>query len=122
MLNIEPQILDLGIVPIDTEVTGEFFVQSIGDASVTVSSFNLSGTSFSITETEPWPVALLSKYDMIYIVAGMGGGTGSGASPVIANIAKEANIRSIAVVTRPFFFEGRRRRRTAEEGIEELQR
>jgi cell division protein FtsZ len=58
--------------------------------------------------------------DMIFITAGMGGGTGTGATPVIADIAKEANILTVGVVTKPFSFEGKRRMARAEEGIQEL--
>ena len=62
----------------------------------------------------------LSGADMVFITAGMGGGTGTGAAPVIAEIAKEENILVVAVVTRPFSFEGKRRAKIAEEGILEL--
>lgn len=58
--------------------------------------------------------------DMIFIAAGMGGGTGTGASPTIARLAKAAGALTVAVVTKPFDFEGGRRRRAAEEGIELL--
>ncbi len=58
--------------------------------------------------------------DMVYLTAGMGGGTGTGAIPVIARAAREMGILTVAVVTKPFTFEGRRRRRCAEEGIEQL--
>lgn len=58
--------------------------------------------------------------DMIFITAGMGGGTGTGASPVVAEIAKESGALTVAVVTKPFTFEGSRRMRAAEEGIENL--
>jgi len=58
--------------------------------------------------------------DMIFITAGMGGGTGTGAAPVVAEIAKEAGILTVAVVTKPFSFEGRRRMMQAEAGIKEL--
>jgi cell division protein FtsZ len=63
---------------------------------------------------------LLFDSDMIFITAGMGGGTGTGASPVIAEIAKESGALTVAVVTKPFGFEGIRRMQTAEEGIELL--
>ncbi len=59
--------------------------------------------------------------NMIFIAAGMGGGTGTGAAPVIAKIAKEAGILTIGVVTKPFSFEGPNRTKIAEEGIRELQ-
>lgn len=63
---------------------------------------------------------VLSGADMVFITAGMGGGTGTGAAPVIAEIAKEAGILTVAVVTKPFPFEGKKRRAIAEKGIEEL--
>ena len=63
---------------------------------------------------------LLFDTDMVFITAGMGGGTGTGASPIIAEIAKEAGALTVAVVTKPFAFEGIRRMQTAEEGIEAL--
>ncbi len=58
---------------------------------------------------------------MVFITACMGGGTGTGAAPVIARMARERNILTVGVVTKPFGFEGVRRARTAEQGIEELQ-
>ncbi len=58
--------------------------------------------------------------DMVFITAGMGGGTGTGAAPVIAQVAKEIGALTVACVTRPFNFEGRRRRKQAEEGVEAL--
>ncbi|HPN29918.1 MAG TPA: cell division protein FtsZ [bacterium] len=64
--------------------------------------------------------AVLNGADMVFVTAGMGGGTGTGAAPVIAAISKEMNILTVGVVTKPFAFEGSRRMRQAEEGIEEL--
>lgn len=58
--------------------------------------------------------------DMVFIAAGLGGGTGTGASPVIAQAAKEMGILTVAVVTKPFSFEGKVRYKIAEEGLEEL--
>ena len=63
---------------------------------------------------------VLDGSDMVFITAGMGGGTGTGAAPVIAEIAKEAGILTVAVVTKPFPFEGKKRRAIAERGIDEL--
>ena len=62
----------------------------------------------------------LKGSDMVFIAAGMGGGTGTGASPIIANIAHELGALTVGVVTRPFGFEGRRRSVQAEEGIQQL--
>ncbi len=59
--------------------------------------------------------------DMVFITAGMGGGTGTGGAPIIAEVAKELGILTVAVVTRPFSFEGRKRGLFAEDGIRELQ-
>ena len=68
--------------------------------------------------------SLIAEYlegaDMVFITAGMGGGTGTGASPVIAGIAKELGAITIAVITKPFFYEGKIRYANAEEGIKEL--
>lgn len=63
----------------------------------------------------------LQNTDMVFITAGMGGGTGTGAAPVVARLAREVNALSIAIVTKPFSFEGPRRLAAAEEGIERLQ-
>ncbi|MES2315702.1 MAG: cell division protein FtsZ [Patescibacteria group bacterium] len=58
--------------------------------------------------------------DMVFIACGMGGGTGTGAAPIVARAAKEQGILTVAVVTKPFFFEGNHRMKLAEKGIEEL--
>ncbi|MFH2019216.1 MAG: cell division protein FtsZ [bacterium] len=63
---------------------------------------------------------MLIDCDMVFITAGMGGGTGTGAAPLVAELAKEAGALTVAVVTKPFAFEGIRRMTVAEEGIEEL--
>lgn len=62
----------------------------------------------------------LNGADMVFITAGMGGGTGTGAAPIVAEIARELGILTVAVVTKPFVFEGRKRMKIAEEGIVEL--
>ena len=58
--------------------------------------------------------------DMLFITCGMGGGTGTGAAPIVAKIAREQGILTVAVITKPFFFEGTQRMRIAETGVEEL--
>jgi len=58
--------------------------------------------------------------DMVFVTAGMGGGTGTGAAPIVAQVAREIGALTVGVVTRPFYFEGKKRRRQAEEGIERL--
>ena len=64
--------------------------------------------------------AALDGTDMVFLTAGMGGGTGTGAAPVIAQLAREKGILTVAVVTRPFGFEGKRRIEAADQGIKEL--
>ncbi len=64
----------------------------------------------------------LAHVHMVFITAGMGGGTGTGAAPVIARVAREMGILTVGVVTKPFHFEGQRRMRVAEAGISELQK
>ena len=71
-------------------------------------------------ETENDIKEALKNTEMVFVTAGMGGGTGTGAAPVIAQIAKEMGILTVAVVTKPFFFEGPQRMRNAEAGIENL--
>ncbi len=63
---------------------------------------------------------VLSESDMVFITAGMGGGTGTGAAPIIAEVAKEMGALTVAVVTKPFYFEGPRRIQQAEKGIDAL--
>lgn len=64
----------------------------------------------------------LEGTDMVFVTAGMGGGTGTGAAPVVAEIAKDMGILTVGVVTTPFGFEGRKRQKSAEKGIEELEK
>jgi len=63
----------------------------------------------------------LEGTDMVFVTAGMGGGTGTGAAPVVAEVAKEMGILTVGVVTTPFNFEGRRRQKSAEKGIDALE-
>ena len=63
---------------------------------------------------------LLEGADMVFVTAGMGGGTGTGAAPIIADIAKSMGALTVGVVTKPFLFEGNRRRKQAEQGLIEL--
>ena len=76
--------------------------------------------AMSAEESEPEIARLLDGAHMVFIAAGMGGGTGTGAAPVIARMARERGILTVGVVTKPFAFEGPRRMAAAERGIEEL--
>jgi len=74
----------------------------------------------SAEEDEQAVADCLTGADMVFVTAGMGGGTGTGAAPVVARLAKQTGALTVAVVTKPFPFEGRRRMRQAEEGLAEL--
>jgi cell division protein FtsZ len=74
----------------------------------------------SAEEDEQIIADALADSDMVFITAGMGGGTGTGSAPVVARLAKQTGALTVAVVTKPFAFEGRRRMRQAEEGLSEL--
>ena len=74
----------------------------------------------SAEESRQKVAKFLEGTDMVFITAGMGGGTGTGAAPIIADIAREMGILTVGVVTKPFNFEGKRRMEAAERGIEEM--
>ncbi len=74
----------------------------------------------SAEEDEQAIADAIGEADMVFVTAGMGGGTGTGAAPVIARLARQAGALTVGVVTKPFVFEGRRRMRQADEGLEEL--
>jgi len=74
----------------------------------------------AVEENHEEVLRALEGADMVFITAGMGGGTGTGASPIVAELARKAGALTVAVVTKPFGFEGRRRMQLAEEGIAQL--
>ena len=78
------------------------------------------GRQAALEDTEQL-IGALDGADMVFVTAGLGGGTGTGAAPVIANLASELGALTVAVVTKPFAFEGKRRESQANRGLEELQ-
>lgn len=78
------------------------------------------GKNAAIEDIDNIKKILENNTKMVFITAGMGGGTGTGAAPVIANVAREMGILTVGIVTIPFSFEGRRRKQQAEEGLEQL--
>jgi len=78
------------------------------------------GKNAAIEDVEAIKAILQNNTKMVFITAGMGGGTGTGAAPIIAETAREMGILTVGIVTIPFSFEGRRRKQQAEEGLEEL--
>src|SRR5213082_2564242 len=77
------------------------------------------GRKAALEDTEKI-IEILEGADMVFITAGLGGGTGTGAAPVIASLSKELNALTVAVVTKPFAFEGPRRMKQAERGLGEI--
>src|SRR4051794_17102415 len=77
------------------------------------------GRQAALEDTEQI-IELLDGADMVFVTAGLGGGTGTGAAPVIASLAKELNALTVAVVTKPFTFEGPRRTKAADKGLSDL--
>lgn len=78
------------------------------------------GRNAAIETVEEIREILNKNTKMVFITAGMGGGTGTGAAPIIAQVAREMGILTVGIVTMPFFFEGRKRRQQAEEGIQQI--
>lgn len=112
-INTDAQVLLLNKAPTKLQI-GEKLTKGLGsggDPSI--------GTQAAEESREKIKEFLVDS-DMVFITAGMGGGTGTGASPVIAQIAKETGALTVAIVTKPFHFEGTRRAVVAEEGIEKL--
>ena len=77
------------------------------------------GRQAALEDTEAI-IEILEGADMVFVTAGLGGGTGTGAAPVVASLAKELNALTVAVVTKPFAFEGPRRMKQADRGLSEL--
>jgi cell division protein FtsZ len=113
VLNTDLQALDASPVPnklaIGRKVTNGLGAGS--DPSI--------GRLAALEDTER-VIEILEGSDMVFVTAGMGGGTGTGAAPVVASLAKELNALTVAVVTKPFTFEGPRRHKAAERGLADL--
>ena len=112
-VNTDQQALMLSHAPIRVRI-GEKVTRGLGAGS------NAEIGEKAAEESADEIYSLLKGADMVFITCGMGGGTGTGAAPIIARIAKELNALTIGVVTKPFSFEGTPRMRTAEAGIERL--
>ncbi len=114
-LNTDKQALNSSRAEVKLQI-GEKLTRGLGaGANPEVGMKAAEENRNEITET-------LKGADMVFITAGMGGGTGTGAAPIVAEVAKELGILTVGVVTKPFTFEGRRRAIHAEKGIEELKK
>jgi cell division protein FtsZ len=112
-LNTDSQALEQNRAPKKIQL-GEALTRGLGAGGNPEVGENAARESEKLIQEE------LQGSDMIFITAGMGGGTGTGAAPVIADMARRMGILTVGVVTKPFLFEGPRRRRLAEEGAERL--
>jgi len=112
--NTDKQALDMSPVPLKLTL-GATLTEGRGAGSLPE-----VGRNAAIETIEELRRVLSANTKMLFITAGMGGGTGTGAAPVIAGIARELGILTVAIVTVPFSFEGKKRRAQAEEGIEQL--
>lgn len=113
VVNTDRQSLEMSNCPHKIQI-GSAFTKGLGAGS------NPDKGRQAAEETEDLIREALSGADMIFITAGMGGGTGTGASPIVAKIAKEIGALTVGVVTKPFSFEGKRRMAQAEEGLRAL--
>jgi cell division protein FtsZ len=109
-MNTDAQALQLTEAPIQFQL-GERVTRGLG-----AGGDHIMGQK-AAEESRDELKSLVSGADMVFVTCGMGGGTGTGAAPIVADIARQAGALTIAVVTRPFTFEGTHRRKTAEEGI-----
>ncbi|MHC1705967.1 MAG: cell division protein FtsZ [Bacteroidales bacterium] len=112
--NTDAQSLNLSPIPIKIQL-GSSLTEGRGAGSLPS-----VGRNAALENIEDIRKQLERNTKMLFITAGMGGGTGTGAAPVIASVAKELNILTVGIVTIPFNFEGSKRRKQAEEGIKEL--
>ncbi len=113
VLNTDVQALAASPVPNQLAI-GSKITHGLG-----AGSDPLVGRQAALEDTERI-IDLLEGADMVFVTAGLGGGTGTGAAPVVASLAKELGALTVAVVTKPFAFEGPKRRKQAEEGLAEL--
>src|SRR5690606_28205145 len=114
-VNTDNQALQLSDAPVRVRI-GDKLTRGLGAGGFPDQGEKAAGESLEEINT------VLQGSDMVFVTAGMGGGTGTGAAPVIARVARELGALTIGVVTRPFHFEGSKRAAAAERGIEQLQK
>ena len=112
-VNTENQVLELSKADITIQI-GEKVTKGLGAGA------NPQVGEEAAQESREEIIKALEGADMVFVTAGMGGGTGTGAAPIVAECAKEVGALTVGVVTKPFAFEGKRRRAAAEKGIEFL--
>lgn len=112
--NTDRQALDISPVPLKIQL-GPSLTEGLGAGSIPE-----IGKNAAVENIEEIRELLSKNTKMVFVTAGMGGGTGTGAAPVIAQVAKELGILTVGIVTVPFNFEGRKRRQQAEDGLEQM--
>lgn len=112
--NTDQQALDISPVPLKIAL-GASLTEGRGAGSIPE-----VGRNAAIENIEEVRNILMQNTKMVFITAGMGGGTGTGAAPIIANVAREMGILTVGIITIPFLFEGKKRRLQAEEGIDAM--
>ncbi len=113
IINTDKQALYLSEVPVKVQI-GDKLTKGLGSGG------NPETGRMAADESREEIEQVLVDADLVFIAAGLGGGTGTGAAPVVAEIAKSMNILTVGVVTMPFWFEGRPRMRVAEEGFQKM--
>src|SRR6201992_1804223 len=114
--NTDAQALELSPIPNKVQL-GASLTEGMGAGSIPE-----VGKNSAIENIDDIKLMLGANTKMLFITAGMGGGTGTGASPIIAKAAREMDILTVGIITTPFSFEGKRRKMQAEEGMEELKK
>jgi cell division protein FtsZ len=114
-VNTDTQVLETSLAPVKVQI-GASITKGLGAGS------NPEVGKQSALEDRASIAERLEGADMVFITAGMGGGTGTGASPVVASIARDLGALTVAIVTKPFFYEAKIRALNAEEGIRELKK
>ncbi|MCD8741806.1 cell division protein FtsZ [Mucilaginibacter roseus] len=114
--NTDAQALELSPIPNKVQL-GASLTEGMGAGSIPE-----VGKNSAIENIDDIKQMLGTNTKMLFITAGMGGGTGTGASPIIAKAARELDILTVGIITTPFSFEGKRRKMQAEEGLEELKK
>ncbi|MGC9045984.1 cell division protein FtsZ [Thermodesulfovibrio sp. 3462-1] len=114
-VNTDIQHLEISLAPVKVQI-GKELTKGLGAGS------DPELGKKSALEDKDTLLSCIEGSDLIFITAGMGGGTGTGAAPVIASLAKELGILTVAVVTKPFYFEGKKRLQNAVVGIKELKK
>jgi cell division protein FtsZ len=112
-INTDLQVLETSLAPAKVQI-GRELTRGLGAGS------NPEIGRQAALEDKTAIMECMDGCDMVFVTAGMGGGTGTGAAPVIAEIAREMGVLTVAVVTKPFFYEGKKRLMNAEAGIKEL--